>query len=83
VREPSGVCLLPTGGVGVGVGGGLVAQRLIADRDGPTLSRDEGLHLALSVTAPVFRCGPDWPERPLRVLGEGAARIGVLSGAAS
>jgi DNA-binding IclR family transcriptional regulator len=36
---------------------------------------DAGRHLALSVTAPVFRCGPDWPERPLRALQRAAVRI--------
>jgi DNA-binding IclR family transcriptional regulator len=34
-----------------------------------------GLQLALSVTAPVFRCGPDWPQAPLAALQAGAARI--------
>ncbi|UFU03954.1 IclR family transcriptional regulator [Ruania suaedae] len=30
---------------------------------------------ALSTTAPVFRCGDDWPERPLLALRRGAALI--------
>jgi DNA-binding IclR family transcriptional regulator len=39
--------------------------------DGP----DHTLVAAISVTAPVFRCGPEWPEPQLRLLAEGAARI--------
>lgn len=39
---------------------------------------DQGPELALSVTAPVFRCGPDWPERPLLALRRGATRIQAL-----
>jgi DNA-binding IclR family transcriptional regulator len=34
-----------------------------------------GVPLAMSVTAPVFRCGPQWPEAPLEALRAGAARI--------
>jgi DNA-binding IclR family transcriptional regulator len=36
---------------------------------------DQGLVAAISVTAPVFRCGPDWPEPQLRLLRAGADRI--------
>jgi DNA-binding IclR family transcriptional regulator len=35
----------------------------------------EGLIAAISVTAPVFRCGPDWPQRPLAALRAAASRI--------
>jgi DNA-binding IclR family transcriptional regulator len=34
-----------------------------------------GLIAAMSVTAPVFRCGPDWPARPLTALRRAAGRI--------
>lgn len=40
-----------------------------------------GLVAAMSVTAPTSRCGPDWPERPLRALLASARRIEqILSG---
>jgi DNA-binding IclR family transcriptional regulator len=35
----------------------------------------DGLIAALSVTAPVFRCGPDWPQHPLEALRVAAGRI--------
>lgn len=35
---------------------------------------------ALSVTAPLFRCGPDWPERPLAAL---RAAVQALGGSTS
>ena len=34
----------------------------------PALTTDFPMLTALSVTAPLFRCGPDWPERPLAAL---------------
>ena len=41
----------------------------------PLFDDGKGLVTALSVTAPTFRCGPDWPDRPLRRLLSAAAEI--------
>jgi len=41
----------------------------------PLLDDHRGLIAALSVTAPKFRCGPDWPARPLQALRSAAAEI--------
>lgn len=35
----------------------------------------DGVQLAISVTAPVFRCGPEWPEAALAALQDAVARI--------
>jgi DNA-binding IclR family transcriptional regulator len=47
----------------------------------PLLDDGNGLVTALSVTAPKFRCGPDWPAAPLAALRSAAeeirARLGV------
>lgn len=34
----------------------------------PTLTGGAPMVTALSITAPLFRCGPDWPEKPLTAL---------------
>ena len=41
----------------------------------PLLDDHRGLIAALSVAAPKFRCGPDWPERPLQALRSAASEI--------
>jgi IclR family acetate operon transcriptional repressor len=42
----------------------------------PTLAADSPMLTALSVTAPLFRCGPDWPERPLAALRAAVRALG-------
>jgi DNA-binding IclR family transcriptional regulator len=46
----------------------------------PTLDGGPPMVTALSVTAPLFRCGPDWPEKPLAAL---RAAVHALGGSTS
>lgn len=47
----------------------------------PFPSGHGGLVVAMSITAPSNRCGPDWPERPLAALQAGAADLAARLGA--
>jgi IclR family KDG regulon transcriptional repressor len=46
----------------------------------PTLTAESPVVAALSVTAPLFRCGPDWPKKPLAAL---SAAVHALGGSAA
>ena len=48
----------------------------------PTLPAGSSMLTALSVTAPLFRCGPDWPERPLAALRAAVRALGGSTSAA-
>jgi len=46
----------------------------------PTVTASHPILTALSITAPLFRCGPDWPQSPLAAL---RAAVQALGGFAS
>ncbi len=44
----------------------------------PTVTASHPILTALSITAPLFRCGPDWPQSPLAALRAAVQALGGL-----